>query len=150
MRYGRVCSCASASTSATSVAATKRRTTSERIIAARGASVGGRGLPFGAVRGDGECDAAEEHERRKRDEGALVAPEDYQKAREQRPQRVAQALEQAVDAVDRVVAVDADLLLAMLGHERALRRDRQRLSQPQQEHDAEEHEEAVREQQQQA
>src|SRR5262245_1088368 len=144
MRYGRVGSCAL--TSAASMAATARKATRMRVMAGSG---GGR-FPVGAAGGHGERDAAEEHECRERDERALVAPEDDEDARDERAHGVAEALEQAIDAVHRVVAVDADLVDAVLGHQRALRGDRERLPEAEQEHDAEEHEEAVREEQQQA
>src|SRR5213595_1282478 len=121
MRYGRDGSCAL--TSAASMAAAARKARRMRIMAV---SRGGR-FPIGAARGHGERDAAEEHEGRERDERPLVAPEDHEDARDERPQRVAEPLEQAIDAVHRVVAVDADLVDAVLGHERALRGDRERL-----------------------
>src|SRR5215470_1167284 len=136
MRYGRPAPCAETSAARTEAASMRARKV--RIM-----SVGRRRFPVHAARGDGERDAAEEHEGRDRDERALVTPEDHEQAREQRAERVAEALEQPVDAVDRVVPVDADLLLAMLRDQRALRGDRERLPESEEEDDAEEHEEAV-------
>src|SRR5687767_8093964 len=118
MRYGR---CARASPSATSIRATQARANrARRIVTVYPSSLSRRlRLPVQAAGGDGEGDAADQHHGGDRDEGALVAPDDHQQARDQRAQRVAEALQQAVDAVDGVMPVDADLLLAVLGHERA-------------------------------
>src|SRR5258706_16109467 len=146
MRYGRDESCARASPSEASSTTSAISARKVRIMA----SVCGCGFPIGAARGDRESHAAEEHERGERDEGPLITPQDYQQARDEGSQRVAETLEEPVDAVDGVVAVDANLLLAVLGHERALRGDRQRLPQAQEEHHAKKHEEAVGEQQQEA
>jgi len=70
--------------------------------------VDGLALPLLPACGDGEGDAAEEDEAGKRDEGALVAPEDDEEAREERAEGVAEALEllRAAGLIERLV-IDA-------------------------------------------
>src|SRR5690242_12150067 len=124
MRSGRELEyCASASRSPPTRSAARRAMT-RSARAAMASGMDRLALPLLAARRDRERDAAEEDQGREGHEGALVAPEDHEEARHERAQGVAQALEETVDAVHRVVAVDADLLVAVLGHERALRRDR--------------------------
>src|SRR5258708_8810518 len=139
MRYGRDGTCAGASRAAARVTAMRVKARKARIIVLvrRGR------LPFGAVSRDRKRYPAEKHQRRERHERSLVPPQDHEQARDEGSHRIAEAFEEAIDAIHGVVAVDADLLLAMLGHERALRGDGERLADAQQEHDAEEHEEAV-------
>src|ERR1700680_3365576 len=124
MRYGRDCTCAAASRSAASVTAMRVKARKARIIVLvrRGR------LPFGAVSRDRKRYPAEKHQRRERHEGSLVAPQDHEQARDEGAQRVAESFEEAIDAIHGVVAVDADLLLAVLGHERALCGDGERLA----------------------
>src|SRR6185437_8510497 len=113
MRSGRAlvyCARASRSPPTRSVAARAKRTRMRAIMAS---GMDRLALPLFSARGDREGDAAEEDERRERDEGALVAPEDDEEARHERPQRVSEALEEAIDAVHRVVPVDPDLFLAV-------------------------------------
>src|SRR5258708_20193919 len=112
MRYGRDETCARASPSDASI--TRRAISARKVRAMASACV--CGFPVGAARGDREGHAAEEHQRGERDEGALITPEDYQQARDERAAGVAEAPAEPIDPAAGVLAVTADPLLALPAH----------------------------------